>query len=311
MGVSQFPPLSEHLQAWGALPQPPWPQRHPCPMRAPRHPGSRIGPTERERVAAAVSPPRQVYNPIRPGLINPRLLLQHATMAAFHCLHRFNSSSLAFFHFLATPPPPPPPPFPSSCRFIKGAMRKAEPEENCTQSGQLGVTARSAVSELCPTSDPFMVPPGAAMAARGVPNELRLNLDLNIGPLHHPWPFAPVSSEPSHTSLTFLHLTFKVWVSPTMETNYWWWRRENWRLRKKTNKLETGKNMTFCIESKKELKNLLITNLELFKNIIFHSSLSAGATEQESGAPVLPGLHCPLVDYSGDDLIHSNVNINH
>lgn len=36
-----------------------------------------------------------------------------------------------------------------------------------------------------------MVPPGAAMAARGVLSELRLNLDLNIGPLAHPWPFAP------------------------------------------------------------------------------------------------------------------------
>ena len=26
----------------------PWPQHHPCPVHAPRHPGRRIGPTERE-----------------------------------------------------------------------------------------------------------------------------------------------------------------------------------------------------------------------------------------------------------------------
>lgn len=40
-----------------------------------------------------------------------------------------------------------------------------------------------------------MVPPGAAMAARGVLSELHLNLDLNIGPLPHPVPLHPASPE--------------------------------------------------------------------------------------------------------------------
>lgn len=190
-------------------------------------------------------------------------------------------------------------------------MRKAEPEENCTQSGQLGVTARSAVSELCPTSDPFMVPPGAAMAARGVPNELRLNLDLNIGPLHHPWPFAPVSSEPTVTHLWrfyISHLRFGCHPPCRRTTDGDAGKTEDWGKKQ----IRNTKEYDFLYrKQKKGVKNLLITNLELFKHIIFPSSLSAGATEQESGAPGLPGLHCPLVDYSGDDLIHSNANINH
>lgn len=140
-------------------------------------------------MAAAASPPRQVYNPIRLSLINPRLLLQHATMAAIHCVRAGLIVPLRLPSYFLASPPPPPPPF-SSCKFIEGAMRKPRPEESCTQSGQHRVTARSAFSELCPTSDPPVVPPGTAMAARGVPSELRLNLELNIGPLPHPWPWS-------------------------------------------------------------------------------------------------------------------------
>ncbi|KAI4820834.1 hypothetical protein KUCAC02_028801, partial [Chaenocephalus aceratus] len=115
----------------------------------------------------------------------------------------FNSSSPASFHFLATPPH-----LLSPHNFIEGAVRKPRPEQSCTQSGQRRVTARSALSELCPTYDPPMVPPGAERAARGVPSELRLNLELNIGPLPHPWPFAPrFLRAKSRTQTKCLHLT--------------------------------------------------------------------------------------------------------
>lgn len=125
------------------------------------------------------------------------------TMLAIHCVCRFNSSSPASFHFLATPPH-----LLSPHNFIEGAVRKPRPEQSCTQSGQRRVTARSALSELCPTYDPPMVPPGAERAARGVPSELRLNLELNIGPLPHPWPFAPrFLRAKSRTQTKCLHLT--------------------------------------------------------------------------------------------------------
>lgn len=67
----------------------------PCPVHAPRHPGRR----------ARESPPHQVYNPIRLSLINPCLLLQRVTMPTIRCVRRFNGSSLASFHYLATPHP--------------------------------------------------------------------------------------------------------------------------------------------------------------------------------------------------------------
>lgn len=64
-----------------------------------------------------------------------------------------------------------------------------------------------------------IVPPGAAEAASRDPSELRLNLDLNIGPLLHPWPFAPgFLYSMWHTFLKLLLRAYSVCVLPTTET---------------------------------------------------------------------------------------------
>lgn len=161
---------------------------------------------QRERVAVTREP---ISSTLQPNQALPHKSTPPPAAhnnAAFHCLHRFNSSSLDSFHFLATT-------FLllsavvglwRECWERPGRRRAA----HNPQSGQHEVTARSVVSELCPTPDSFTVPPGAAMAAKGVSSELRLNLDLNIGPLPHLWPFAPSFLWTRSHSFSYFYISY-------------------------------------------------------------------------------------------------------
>lgn len=117
-----------------------------------------------------------------------------------------------------------------------------------------------------------MVPPGAVQAASRDPSELRLNLDLNIGPLLHPWPFAPSFLRSMwHTFLKLLLRANLVRVLPT--TKRLWPRCRSYRFTCGQDSLIT-KTHPHCTVNRTNKVHAVTTNLQ--SRLMPHASLPVG-----------------------------------